>query len=200
MSEATLIQQRMVTQFELRLESDAVAVTEQDGTSKRSYRVPLAQLEAAPVEVTVWSKPKLWWGVGLLGLSTLVLLVYLLGGDVEREAGLFWASCAAIAVVLFIRSRQSYLVIRGDPGLVLMKDRPTGQAVRDFIELVLERRRAYLSETYLLGTHESALVDAIHKLDALRAAGSVSVRDYEILKANIVRRAEEARPPQSSPN
>jgi hypothetical protein len=200
MSECTLLQERMMTRFELRLEGDAIAVTEQDGTLKRAYRVPLESLAAAPVEVTVWSKGKLWSSIILFGLSALVLILYAQGGDVERDAGLFWAMCGAIAVALFIRSRQTYVVIHGDPSLVLMKDRPTAQAVGLFLERVLERKRAYLSETYLLGTHESALVDAIHKLDALREAGSISAREYEVLKGNILRRAEEARPPESSRN
>jgi len=200
MSSSVLIQQRMITQFELRLESDAIAVNEQDGTAKRSYRVPLEKLADAPVEVTVWSQPKLWTAIGLLALSALVLIMYAVGGDVERDAGLFWGICAAIAVALFIRSRHSYVVVQGDPPLVLMKDRPTNQAVTEFLERVFERRRVHLSETYLLGTHESALVDAIHKLDALRTAGSISDRDYETLKADIVRRAEEARPPEASRN
>jgi hypothetical protein len=72
--------------------------------------------------------------------------------------------------------------------------------VQDFLARVLDRQRKYIAESFLLGAHESALVDAMHKLDTLRASGSLSVREYEILKANILRRAEEHRPPEASPN
>ncbi len=46
MADTTLIQERFVKRFEFQLEPDAIAVTEQDGPTKRSYRVPLESLAA----------------------------------------------------------------------------------------------------------------------------------------------------------
>jgi hypothetical protein len=200
MTGTSLIQERFVKRFAFQLEPDAIAVIEQDGPTKRSYRVPFESLDPAPVDVTIWSKPRLWATGVFLALSVLMLVVQLQGGDVESGAALFYASCAALATVLFLRSRQSYVVLKGTPGLVLMKDRPTAQAMTAFIATVQERRRQYLAEHYLLGTHEGALIDALHKLEMLRKEGTVSDAEFEILKADIVGRAQSSRPPQSSPN
>ena len=200
MSDFTLTQTRVTTQFELRIEDDAVAVTEQEGAVKRSYRVPYEHLAPGPVDVVIWSKPRLWAAVVLLGLSVIMMLLLLTGGDVESGAALFYAALAAVAALLFIRSRQAYIVLKGIPPLVLMKDRPSAEAVAEFLARVLERKRAYLAEHYLLGTHESATVDAIHKLEMLRQEGSISDREFAILKGDVMRRAQDARPPEASPN
>jgi hypothetical protein len=122
------------------------------------------------------------------------------GGDVGEGAAVFYGVLAAIAVLLFVRSRQTYLVVEGTPALVLMKDRPTPHAMREFLARVQARKREYLAEQYLLGTHEGALVDATHKLDTLRKQGSISDTEVEALKADIIRRAQTTHPPQASPN
>jgi hypothetical protein len=200
MPDASLRQERLVVQFDFLLEPDGVAVTEHEGTATRSYRVPFACLESNPVNVTIWSKGKLRASVILLALSALLSLLQLRGGDVDTYGALVYAAAAAVAVLLFVRSRHHYIVVKGSPSLVVMRDRPSAAAVAAFLEQVEARRRAYVAEHFLLDTHEGALVDAMHKLQVLREQDSISDFEFETLKADIIRRAEEQRPPQASPN
>lgn len=121
--ELSLVQERLVTRFESRLEPDAIAVTEQDGTAKRSYRVPLENLAAAPVEVTIWSKPKLWAAGVFMALSAGMVILEVQGGDIGEGAAVFYVRpCGNGGIALC--QVPTYLVVEGTPVLVLMKDRP----------------------------------------------------------------------------
>ncbi len=200
MPPVSLFQSRFSHQLELELAEDAVLVTDRAITTSRKYRVPLEGLALISEEVTVWSRRRLVLTCVCLVLVVLVGLTRLGGGDVGVDAELFYAVLAALGLWSFIGSRQSYLVTKGTPPLVVMKNRPTPQAVTEFLEQVQSRRRDHVAARFLLGTPESALVDELHKLSLLRQNGTIGEGEFEVLKADIMRRASPYTPPPPSMN
>jgi len=192
-------QRRLLTSYRFELVANGVMVTEKGLTYSRAYRVPFENIPEEHEAVTISSKPRLVTTSILATLAGATGVAYLVGGDVTSETPVIYGVLAIVAGVWFLFSKKSFLVFKSaEPPLVVMKDRPTAQAMAAFLEELREHRTAYLREKYLIGSHESATADAIHKLHWLRQQGAISESEFEALKAEIVRPGSGEGPPQGT--
>ncbi len=186
------IQRRFLTEFQFDLTPCDVRVREKGLTYSRTYRVPFENVTTEPVEVTVGSKPRLVTTVVLALLAVLMGGYASRGDDIEPGAWAFYGGCAVLAAVLFVFSRQSFLVFKAaDPGLIVMKNRPSPEALSAFLAAVHEHRRDYLRQRYLLNAPATNPADTIQKLHWLYQEGAISDLEFATLKAGAVGISEE---------
>jgi hypothetical protein len=193
-------QRRFLTSFRFELVGNGVMVTEKGLTYSRTYRVPFENIPQEHEAVTISSKLRLVVTGILATLAVATGAVSLSGGDAESAAPVFYGALAIVAGLSFLLSKKSYLVFKSaEPPLVVMKDRPTAQAMTAFLEELHQHRTAYLRQQYLIGAHESATADAIHKLHWLRQQGAISDSEFDALKAEIVKPGSGEGPAQGTP-
>lgn len=193
-----LKQRRFFTRFEFLLGETHIQVTERRITSSRSYNVPFENVTADPMEVMVSSRGRFWATLVFAALTLLVAILQIVGGDVDQGAWIVWGSFTIVTGAAYWMSRRTYLVFNaGQPALVVLKGRPSEEVLSAFLEEMQKRKRAYLAQRYLASTSEGAPADTIHKLAWLREMGVVSPDEFDVLKSDVVRRAEEALPPPS---
>lgn len=193
-------QRRFLTSYRFELVANGVMVTEKGLTYSRTYRVPFENIPAEHEAVTISSKLRLVVTGILATLAVATGAVSVAGGDAESAAPVFYGVLAVFSGMSFLLSRKSFLVFKtAEPALVLMKDRPTAQAMASFLKELHQLRTEYLRQQYLIGAPESATADAIHKLHWLRQQGAISESEFDALKAEIVRPAAGEGPPLGTP-
>lgn len=186
------IQRRFLSEFQFDLTPFDVRVREKGLTYSKTYRVPYENVSNEPVEVTISSRPGLVVTIILAVLAVIVGVAALLGDDIEAGAWAFYGGFAMLAAIWYAASRRSYLVFKtADPALVVMRNRPSAEAVNVFLTALHEHRREYLRQRYLLNAPSRDAADTIQKLHWLRQQGAISPLEYETLKARAVGGSEE---------
>ncbi|MEM1270371.1 MAG: hypothetical protein AAGI08_10020, partial [Bacteroidota bacterium] len=139
-----LHQRQLFTRFDFELSGEGVLVNEQELARTRTYLVPFENIAAQPVEVTVWSKPALWFAFVFVALGTLFGILWAAGVGVPANASVFWGVLGLVALVALAGSRRSYQVFQAaQPPLVLMKAQPSEQSVNAFVRTVQRYKRRY---------------------------------------------------------
>ena len=196
---AMFIQRRFLTEFQFDLTQFDVRVREKGLTYSKTYRVPYENVTNEPAEVTISSKSRLVVATILTVLTVILGMNALLGADIEPGAWAFYGCFAVIAAAWFVASRQSFFVFRaGDPALVVMRNRPSAEAVAVFLAALHEHRREYLRQRYLINAPSINAADTIQKLHWLHQQGAISPLEYDRLKARAIGESEERPFPPST--
>ncbi len=187
MNDNLLKQRRFLSQYTFRLVDDGIQVHEKSVLSSSKYKVPFENIAVESTEISQSSTFWFWAMVLLWCLSLLNLILLILGKDVESDVFIVWGIFASIASVAFYFSSKTYTAfVAGEPGLVLLKDKPSIEKMECFLKIVHDTKKEFLAQHYLIGSNESTKADAIHKLSWLQEHGVISKSDFEILKKEIV--------------
>ncbi|MEP7324825.1 MAG: hypothetical protein ABI836_02655 [Gemmatimonadota bacterium] len=192
------VQRWFLTELQFDLTPFDVRVREKGLTWSRTYRVSYENVANEPVAVSMSSKARLVITTVLAGLTVILGVNILLGGDVAFGALQFYGGFAVVAAAWFAASRRSLLVFKGgDPALVVMRNRPSVEAVDVFLVALHEHRREYLRQRYLINAPSTNAADTIQKLYWLHQQGAISPLEYDRLKAQAIGASE---PPPFPPS
>jgi len=177
-------QRRFLRRHQYRLAKEGVYVVENWVTGSTKYKVAFENIQKDYSEITVSSKGYFWFSLILAGFSAATGLMLLFRQKVEAGAPLTWGILAVITGILFLMSRQHFLVFRvphGVESLILFKDKPSRELLGSFLSAVQKRKNEYLRQTYLredgLCIHNALKPDfrAVHQFCVLLVKGSCAM-------------------------
>lgn len=193
------IQRRFPTEFQFDLTQFDIRVREKGLTYSRTYRVDYEHVSLEPGEVTRSSTPGLIVTIALAVLGIIGGVAALQGRDVAPAAWALYGGAALLATVWYFGSRRSFYVFKtGEPALVVLKNRPSSEAVNAFLAALHEHRRGYLRQRYLINAPARGPAETIQQLDWLHQLGAISPLEHEKLKARAAGVSEEQPFPRST--
>jgi hypothetical protein len=184
-----LIQSRMFHKVKLTLEPDGIAVDERNLSRSSKTHVYFESIPPKPREVTVSSRRITFAAIIVTILAVICLpLAFTKGAKNGWEAPAFWIVIAAILWTGFFSSRKSWIkFVQNNSGLNLYKNKPSKEAVNEFIKKMFQFRNAYLLKKYGRFLDEEDFEDKMARLKYLRAQEVLSEEEFESKREEITK-------------
>jgi hypothetical protein len=170
------------------LSDEEVIVRVQGLVLQRENRIPYAFLSTERFENTVTNKAWL-----LPGGLFLIFGLLVVGDRSYRQSAdavsslLFYLTLAALCGVAYLMSRQRYVGYQaGRVPLAFWAARPSEEALQEFITEVQVRKQDFMRRNFLARRSGGSAADELQKLAWLKGSGTITEKEFEILKHRII--------------
>jgi hypothetical protein len=139
-----LIQSRMFNKAEFTLETDGISVSEKNLSRSKKTHIYFENIPPKPSELTTSAK-KVFIGAIAFTLLAVVCLPLAFAKKAAWSAPAVWVVVAAIFWIGFYFSKKSLIrFVQNGSGINLHRNKPSENAVEEFIEKMFQSRNAYL--------------------------------------------------------
>lgn len=186
-SNSLLHQKSFVRTKKFSIEKDSLNVQTRTWLTYKKYQIPFEKMSNEVLEMTTYSKPLLWTSLIMGFLSITIFVSRLVGEEMEVNADLLWGTLSVLFGIATWFTKQSLIIVLGtDKSALFMKNKPSENEVRTFIEKVLTSREKYIDEILSSNSSGDSIISQLERLTWLKSNKSISEDEFEILKKELM--------------
>lgn len=168
---------------------DGLEFQEKYFLNEDNHHIPFEHIHGEPEPFFHTSKIKFWLTIFFGCLLVLALYEQIKNNFSNTSALIFYGIAALVGLAAYWASREEWFVFRSqNMNFTMYRKRPSGEEVEEFLNNFSKTRNEYLEKCFTVTPSNVSTVDELYKLYWLKKEKMITVKEFEKLKTEIIKK------------